>query len=300
MLLATSFDNCVIRSLFKHRSPLLQVAAKRTAMFMELYAAVSEGWIPESKVLDLMCTPSLISRSPRCGNGRSCLRCMLPRRPEARRFAEIQDIERCTIGAVREFLRGIPKKQMEIMTSKCWRSFYKDIIQYVATLDEEFLEELAMIGAGFYRESGVRQISLAGDFISYSLWLRRVDVFGAEIIVFKLVGDIEMKAAWQRARCPTQVRKHLGHMSTELQAYVMMAIKGLGHLGFMYDINAIEVWSRATVGNALTEDIEAFQEEAEESSTSDSTRSTHGLAWKGITDQEMRAFCQRVRSEHPQ
>ena len=253
------------------RLPVELLPVTRPTMIMEIHTALAEGWIMEAKVTDLMCTQSLLSRGQRCGMHHVCLRCMLPTRPHARRFVEENDIERATIGPVTEVLNAIPKSRLALITSNTWRFFYKNFLEYLADMEEDLIEDLAVLGAGFYREAGVRQIATAGDLGMYALWTRTVNVFGAQIVVFKLVGNIAAVAAWQRDRCPLQVNVHMSGMSDFRQAYRVLAMKGLAHLGFMYRMRSLEVWSRAIVGSdEWQDDFRTFTEVSEEFSASGS------------------------------
>jgi hypothetical protein len=108
---------------------------------------------------------------------------------------------------------------LALITSNTWRFFYKNFLEYLADMEEDLIEDLAVLGAGFYREAGVRQIATAADLGMYALWTRTVNVFGAQIVVFKLVGNIAAMAAWQRDRCPLQVNEHMSGMSDLRQAY---------------------------------------------------------------------------------
>ena len=256
-------------------------------MEMELYDAILEGWIPESKAMDLMCTTSLLSRGRRCMNGRRCLRCMLPENPYARRFVESQELERRRIRYATEFLKQIPKQHLTKMMSMCWRYFYRNLIQYMAVQDDLFIEDLAEIGAGSINERGIRRIAQAGNLIYHALWIRKVNVFGSDILVFKLTDDMEMFAMWQRQRCREQVRDHMRGMSTMKQAEIMLAIQGLGRICFMYGQSTISVWSRALTGSAFHDDLSKFFEDAQESSQSDSDYSRHGDSWGKLTNHQL-------------
>ena len=135
-------------------------------------------------------------------------------------------------------------------------------------LDENVIEDLVTVGAGYLSQDAAVRIAEEHGLGSHMLWVRVLNVAGTDTIVCKMTCNIEVLAAWQRRRCPQQVTEHMADASTRRQAYIMMAIRGMGLVGLSQGIAAIRVLSAPSVESEMIQDIASFLEESEESSGS--------------------------------
>jgi hypothetical protein len=184
---------------------------------------------------------------------------MLPARPVARRFVEARETESLVFGPVMQILNAVPARLVNQLHGYPWKEQYHSLLGILASMDEDMIEDLATLGIGHIYEQRIRQLAAAGDLNMYILWIRSVRFFGADVVVFKLVGNMAELAAWQRGRFPWMIQGYLDGMSDTRQALRVLALRGLAELAYHYRIHLLESWSRAFVtSDQWQEDFKDF------------------------------------------